>query len=257
MKWFIIIGVLLLFAVLACNQHSSEGFENTKTDCEMCREITSCEECADSPANCSWWNGQCYNNSVNNHCKDRPDDYNSGSTCDTKENCSQLNCPTIPNPDAADASDVPNVPDTSDVPDTSVVPDMSDSSDAPNVPDASDVSGTTDMSDNGNNMDDDDNASNNTQSQPTDPFNDWWLEQTKPTSEGFKSKLDPSNIFSFYEDRIEDKKRPPNAYFNRFMEYTPETVMADVNNVDNRLENIKQGLPGMVAGCVRDSIHNL
>jgi hypothetical protein len=81
-------------------------------------------------------------------------------------------------------------------------------------------------------------------------------EFNSPGARHNKNDTDLSDILSFYQDRIDDKKRPPNVYFNRLAEYTPETVVADLNNVDSRLNNFKEGLPGMVAECVENSIQN-
>jgi len=54
--------------------------------------------------------------------------------------------------------------------------------------------------------------------------------------------------------QIEDKVKPPNVYLNDEKEYTPETVMANLNQVRQTLADYQMHLPDTVAKSVENNI---
>lgn len=57
-----------------------------------------------------------------------------------------------------------------------------------------------------------------------------------------------------YKNQIADRVRPPNVYMNANMQYTPETVMANLNNVRQTVNQYNTQLPDRIASSVTDSI---
>lgn len=60
--------------------------------------------------------------------------------------------------------------------------------------------------------------------------------------------------FSLYKNRIEDKIPPPNAFTTEEIEYTPETVMANTNQLRNDLKNLYTELPDTIAASLQEQI---
>jgi len=60
--------------------------------------------------------------------------------------------------------------------------------------------------------------------------------------------------FSLYKGQIADKIRPPNVYMTASAEYSPETVMGNMNNVRNELQMYQKQLPDTIANAVEDNI---
>lgn len=60
-------------------------------------------------------------------------------------------------------------------------------------------------------------------------------------------------IDPLYHDQIKEKVKPPNVYLSD-KEYTPETVMGNLNEVRETLKRYQMDLPGMVATSVEDNI---
>jgi hypothetical protein len=57
-----------------------------------------------------------------------------------------------------------------------------------------------------------------------------------------------------YKDQVTDRVRPPNVYMAEDMEYTPETVMANLNDVRQTVDRYNTQLPDIIATSVTDSI---
>ena len=63
-------------------------------------------------------------------------------------------------------------------------------------------------------------------------------EPVGPTAEPTISNADMEGN-PLYNDQIANKTAPPMVYMNRDMEYSPETVMGDMNDVRNEIYNLK------------------
>lgn len=57
-----------------------------------------------------------------------------------------------------------------------------------------------------------------------------------------------------YKNQVADRVRPPNVYMAEDMEYTPETVMANLNEVRQTVDRYNIQLPDIIATSVTDSI---
>ena len=57
-----------------------------------------------------------------------------------------------------------------------------------------------------------------------------------------------------YQDQIADRVRPPNVGLIDQMEYSPETVMGNLNEVQQNLTNYQRDLPGIISSSVENSI---
>ena len=62
---------------------------------------------------------------------------------------------------------------------------------------------------------------------------------------------------ALYKERIKNKVPPPNVYMTDDMEYTPETIMANVNDVRQMVQRYQTQLPNMVSSCLQDNIMRL
>lgn len=60
--------------------------------------------------------------------------------------------------------------------------------------------------------------------------------------------------FSLYKNQIKDKIPPPNAFTTEELEYTPETVMANTNQLRNDLQNLYTTLPDTIAASLQDQV---
>jgi hypothetical protein len=58
---------------------------------------------------------------------------------------------------------------------------------------------------------------------------------------------------ALYRDQIKEKVKPPNVYLSD-KEYTPETVMGNLNEVRETLKRYQMDLPGTVATSVENNI---
>ena len=50
-----------------------------------------------------------------------------------------------------------------------------------------------------------------------------------------------------YKNQIADRVRPPNVYYSTEMQYTPETVMAELNDVRQTVDRYNTQLPDLIA----------
>ena len=50
-----------------------------------------------------------------------------------------------------------------------------------------------------------------------------------------------------YKNQIADRVRPPNVYMTDVMQYTPETVMAELNDVRQTVNRYNAQLPDIIA----------
>jgi hypothetical protein len=57
---------------------------------------------------------------------------------------------------------------------------------------------------------------------------------------------------NYKEERIGNKTAPPNVYMTNNMEYSPETVMANVNDVRQELQRYQMELPNLVTTYVNN-----
>jgi uncharacterized membrane protein len=57
---------------------------------------------------------------------------------------------------------------------------------------------------------------------------------------------------NYIEERIGNKPAPPNVYMTDNMEYSPETVMANVNDVRQELQRYQMELPNLVSVYVNN-----
>ena len=62
---------------------------------------------------------------------------------------------------------------------------------------------------------------------------------------------------ALYKERIINKVPPPNVYLTDEMEYSPETVMANVNDVRQEVQRYQMELPNLVAVYVNDHMREL
>ena len=60
--------------------------------------------------------------------------------------------------------------------------------------------------------------------------------------------------YALYKNKITDKIPPPNVFTTSQMEYTPETVMGNVNRLAMIMQNNQKNLPGIVASTVQENI---
>ena len=65
--------------------------------------------------------------------------------------------------------------------------------------------------------------------------------------------INPNNE-QLYKDQIADRVRPPNVYMNPNMEYSPETVMATLNDVKQTVDQYNMKLPDTIATSITDNI---
>jgi hypothetical protein len=60
--------------------------------------------------------------------------------------------------------------------------------------------------------------------------------------------------FTLYKDLIKDKIPPPNAFTTEELEYTPETVMANTNQLRMDVKNLYNDLPEVMATALQNQI---
>jgi hypothetical protein len=60
--------------------------------------------------------------------------------------------------------------------------------------------------------------------------------------------------FTLYKNRIMDKIPPPNAFTTEELEYTPETVMANTNQLRMDIKNLYTNIPEVMATALQNQI---
>jgi hypothetical protein len=60
--------------------------------------------------------------------------------------------------------------------------------------------------------------------------------------------------FTLYKNRIMDKIPPPNAFTTEELQYTPETVMANTNQLRMDIKNLYTNIPDVMATALQDQI---
>jgi len=60
--------------------------------------------------------------------------------------------------------------------------------------------------------------------------------------------------FTLYKNQIKDKIPPPNAFTNKELEYSPETVMANSNRLENDIQNLYKNLPDVIATALQNQV---
>jgi hypothetical protein len=60
--------------------------------------------------------------------------------------------------------------------------------------------------------------------------------------------------FTLYKNQIKDKIPPPNAFTTEELEYTPETVMANTNQLRNDVKNLYGDIPEVMATALQNQI---
>ena len=51
----------------------------------------------------------------------------------------------------------------------------------------------------------------------------------------------------FNKNQVADRVRPPNVYMTDHMQYTPETIMANLNDVRQTVDRYNTQLPNLIA----------
>lgn len=69
-----------------------------------------------------------------------------------------------------------------------------------------------------------------------------------------KVKEEDKYDYELYRNQIADKIRPPNVYSNPDMEYSPETIMGNMNHIQKDLELNRTNLPTIIATSVQNQI---
>ena len=59
---------------------------------------------------------------------------------------------------------------------------------------------------------------------------------------------------TLYHDQIAEKVKPPNIGLNDTMQYTPETVMANINEVRQTIQEYNNRLPDTISSSIENSI---
>jgi len=60
--------------------------------------------------------------------------------------------------------------------------------------------------------------------------------------------------FTLYKNLIKDKIPPPNAFTTEELEYTPETVMANTNQLRNDVKNLYENIPEVMTTALQNQI---
>jgi len=60
--------------------------------------------------------------------------------------------------------------------------------------------------------------------------------------------------FTLYKNQIKDKIPPPNAFTTEQLQYTPETVMANTNQLRNDVKNLYMDIPEVMATALQNQI---
>ena len=60
--------------------------------------------------------------------------------------------------------------------------------------------------------------------------------------------------YALYRNQITDRIPPPNVFTTSDMEYSPETVMGNVNHLEKELKLNQANLPGIIATTVQNNI---
>lgn len=60
--------------------------------------------------------------------------------------------------------------------------------------------------------------------------------------------------FTLYKNQIKDKIPPPNAFTTKQLQYTPETVMANTNQLRNDVKNLYTDIPEVMATALQNQI---
>jgi len=63
-----------------------------------------------------------------------------------------------------------------------------------------------------------------------------------------------SSDFTLYQGQVADRVPPPNVNMTPNMEYSPETVMAEVSRMRNDIQLYQKQLPDTVAVAVQENI---
>jgi hypothetical protein len=69
-----------------------------------------------------------------------------------------------------------------------------------------------------------------------------------------KVKEEDKYDYELYRNQIANKIAPPNVYTNPDMEYSPETVMGNLNELKNNLEINNKNLPVIIAKSIESQI---
>jgi hypothetical protein len=79
---------------------------------------------------------------------------------------------------------------------------------------------------------------------------------TKTPAKGSETNASNQVLFDYtlYKNQIKDKIPPPNAFTTEEIEYSPETVMANTNQLRNDLKNLYTELPDTIASALQEQI---
>ena len=70
----------------------------------------------------------------------------------------------------------------------------------------------------------------------------------------YTGKVNDPKEEQIYRDQIADRVRPPNVGMNDEMQYSPETIMGNLNELRHTLADYQQQLPDMISSSVENSI---
>lgn len=60
--------------------------------------------------------------------------------------------------------------------------------------------------------------------------------------------------FTLYKNQIEDKIPPPNAFTTKQLQYSPETIMANTNQLRMDIKNLYRNIPEVMATALQNQI---
>ena len=60
--------------------------------------------------------------------------------------------------------------------------------------------------------------------------------------------------FTLYKNQIEDRIPPPNAFTTEQLQYTPETIMANTNQLRMDIKNLYTSMPEVMATAIQNQI---
>ncbi len=77
-----------------------------------------------------------------------------------------------------------------------------------------------------------------------------------------ENKIPPDSVvekdilydYTLFRNQIANKIPPPNVYTTEHEEYSPETIMGNMNNIQNDLSNYQQNIPDIIASTVQNQI---
>ncbi len=60
--------------------------------------------------------------------------------------------------------------------------------------------------------------------------------------------------YQLFKNQIANKIPPPNVYITEHEEYSPETIMGNMNNIQNQISNYEKNIPDIISSTVQNQI---